>query len=142
MVISWLAVGTMQRLGVTVPLVSWALPVLLGVGAVALFGYTLVFRRRLATRRDQISSSGAVAALAAAKVSVLSGAVVGGACLVYVLAFMSQLQFPLPRQRFIRGLVTVACAIALAGAGAFLERSCVAPTSPGSSNRGDSGTAD
>lgn len=142
MVVSWLAVGTLQRLGETVPLLSWALPVLLGVGALVLFGYTLVFRRRLTVRRDEISPSGAVAALAAAKVSLLSGALVGGACLVYALAFMSQLQFPLPRERFIRGLVTVGCAIAFSAAGAFLERSCVAPRHPDSSNSDNPGGSD
>ena len=88
------------------------------------------------------------AAVAIAKAAIVTGAVLAGGHVVYVMRYITRFDAPLPSARVIQGAATIVAALLLAGAGALLERACVvhdgdddddATGSPGEPSEGTTG---
>ena len=105
------------------PVVPWSVPIVL----VLLAGAVLVYRRTLPKRREEhkVSPQEGLAAVASAKAMIVTGAVLAGGHVVYVMRYITQFDAPLPSARVIQGAVTIVASLLLAGAGALLERACV-----------------
>jgi uncharacterized membrane protein YkvI len=105
------------------PVVPWSVPILFVVLSAAVAIYARLLPKRLEERR--VSSQEAVAALGIGKSSIMTGALFAGAHVVYVMRYLQLFDAPLPSARVIQGAATIATALLLAVAGAFLERACV-----------------
>ena len=77
----------------------------------------------------RLDPQAAVTALVLGKTMVLTGALLAGGHLTYVLTQVGAWAIPLPRQRVVWGLVAVAAASVFAWAGWVLEKSCWRPPS-------------
>lgn len=128
------------------PVVPWSVPILL----VLLAGAVLIYRRTLPKRREEhkVGPQEGLAAVAIAKAAIVTGAVLAGGHVVYVMRYITRFDAPLPSARVIQGAATIVAALLLAGAGALLERACVvhdgdddddAAGSPGEPGEGTTG---
>lgn len=131
--------ATLENLGQPVPritVVSWiALAAVAGVTAL-LAWYT---HQQVQNRRDLVDPGRAVALLVLGKSALLCGAAFTGAYLMIVLLYLPRIAAPVPMERVVNGGLSAVFALALAVAGWFLERACVAPDgddSPDAPNRG------
>lgn len=122
--ISWLIMLGFEAFGAQPPVVPWTVPGLLIGLAVAVTIYARALPKRIEDHR--VSSQEAFAALAVGKSMIVTGAVFAGGHVVYVMFFITRLGAPLPAARVVQGAATVVAALLLAGAGALLERACVA----------------
>lgn len=105
------------------PLVPWSVSiVLVAIGAGVLW-YLRSFTSRLEAHR--VPSDEAVRALVLGKSMLMTGAVLAGGHLVYVLLWIGQTDIPGPRERVIHGAVTLVTAIGFAVVGGALEKACV-----------------
>jgi len=130
LVVGFFVVGTLRALGRTVPLTPWSLPLALAAVGIAVWGYARVLRRQVATDRTSLSPESGVRALVLGKSMLMTGAILAGGHLVYVLAFVDALDVPGPRERVLHGVATIAASALLGWAGRDLERACLVP--PGS----------
>ncbi len=121
--ISGLILLGFEMVGGFPPVVPWSVPVVLVLLAAAV----LVYRRSLPKRRKErrLGSQEGLAAVAIAKAMIVTGAVVAGGHVVYVMRYITRFDAPLPSARVIQGAATIVAALLLAGAGAMLERACV-----------------
>ncbi|MFT3887885.1 MAG: DUF3180 domain-containing protein [Arachnia sp.] len=126
------------------PVVPWSVPILLVVlaGAVLVYRYTLPKRRK----DHALSSQEGLAAVAIAKALIVTGAVLAGGHVVYVMRYIARFEAPLPSARVVQGAVTIVASLLLAGAGVLLERACVVhddddddPGAPGEPGEGTTG---
>ncbi|MHA6525891.1 DUF3180 domain-containing protein [Tessaracoccus sp. G1721] len=105
------------------PVVPWSVPILMFVLAVGVAVYARILPRRIEQHRVEPPES--VAALAIGKSMIMTGAVLAGAHVVYVVRYLQLFDAPLPSARVIQGAATIVASLLLAGAGALLERACV-----------------
>ncbi|MBK7822597.1 MAG: DUF3180 family protein [Tessaracoccus sp.] len=128
------------------PVVPWSVPILLVLLAAAV----VVYRRSLPKRRKEhkLGPQEGLAAVAIAKAMIVTGAVLAGGHVVYVMRYITRFDAPLPSARVIQGAATIVAALLLAGAGALLERACVVhdgdddddtPGGPGEPGEGTTG---
>ncbi|MGO4956717.1 DUF3180 domain-containing protein [Luteococcus sp. Sow4_B9] len=127
MVVGWFVVGTIQALGNAVPVVPWSLPLVLGALGIAALAYAEVLRRQVERTRADISPEAGVRALVLGKTMLMTGAIMAGGHLVYVLANLGSWEIPAPRMRVVRGLWTIAASAIFGWAGHRLERACLVP---------------
>lgn len=128
-VLAYLVIQAVRIAGGTTPLVPWSLPILLGFLSVVAWFYTRSFRSRLAQHR--VSPEEGVRALVLGKSMLMTGAVLAGGHLVYVLVWIGQTDIPGPRARVIHGAVTLVAAITFGVVGGWLERNCVVDAGDG-----------
>ena len=127
MLVGWFVVETLQALGHPVPVTPWSLPLVFGALGVAAWAYARVLRRQVAEARADLSAESGVRALVLGKTMLMTGAIVGGGHLVYVLSFLGDWNVPTPRERVIHGVATIAASVVFAVAGRDLERACMVP---------------
>lgn len=89
-----------------------------------------VTHRAIQVRREFIAPRRAVALLVLGKAAFLTGAGLAGAYIAIAAYSWSRQDAALPRERVISSAVAVVASVALAAAGAFLERSCKIPGPP------------
>lgn len=126
-VVGWFVVGTLLALGRFVPVTPWSLPVMLAAVAGIVWVAAGVLRRKVVQERADVSSELGLWALVGGKTMLLSGLALAGGHLVYVLSFAGQFDAPAPRERVLRGLLTLLVALVFARAGRRLERACLVP---------------
>lgn len=105
------------------PVVPWSVPLLLVVLAASAAIYSRVLPKRIEKR--EASSQEAFTALGIGKSFIMTGAVLAGGHVVYVVRYLQVFHAPLPSQRVWQGLATIVASLLLAGAGALLERACL-----------------
>lgn len=126
-VLGWFIVGTMQAMGSTVPVTPWSLSLVLGALGLAAWAYSRVLRRQVAETRAALPHESGVRALVMGKTMLMTGAILGGGHLVYVLVFLRNWSIPTPRERVLHGLAAIVASVVFALAGRELERACVVP---------------
>lgn len=134
-VLGYFVVGTIQWRGGVVPITPWSLPLMLAALGIGAFVYARVLRGQLAERPDRVSPEAGLRALVLGKTLVMSGAVMAGAHLVYVLGQLGHLDASSPRLRAVHGAVTIVGSVLFALGGHAVERSCMVP--PGDDREGD-----
>lgn len=127
MVVGYFLVGTMQWRGMTVPVTPWSLPLMLAALAAAGVVYARVLAAQVARNRASVSAHTAVLALVLGKTMLMTGAIVAGGHLVYVLANVGRWSVPMPRERVVHGTVTIVAAALFALSGRLLEKACIVP---------------
>jgi len=123
----WLLFAGLDALGMPAP----QLPIVVTF-AIALFallvGVQAVRTHRLVqVRREELPARKAVALLVLGKTCVLAGAGLAAGYAAVAAYFWSRQDAMLPRQRVLSSVVAVVVSVALAVAGAFLERACRIP---------------
>lgn len=134
---TFLFFGTLENFGNTaprVPVVSW---VVLAVLAAVTGVLAWVTHQQVHKRRESIDPGRAVGQLVLGKTALLAGAAFAGGYITIVLLYLPRIAAPLPLERVVNGGAAAVCAIALAVAGWFLEKSCVDPRN---SDSGDAPT--
>lgn len=116
---------------------GWALPQIpllasVSVAALAIFaGISAAYARRvIQVKHESIPSERAIALRVLGATSVLAGSGLAGAYLAVIIYFADQVGAPLPYQRVVNSAFAMVASIALAVAGAILERSCRIPGPP------------
>lgn len=113
----------------TPPLVPYSLPIVLTVASIVVWWYTRTFKDRV--QQHKVTPTEGVRALVLGKSMLMTGAVLAGGHLLYVLMWITELDIPGPRERVIHGAVTLLAAILFAIVGGWLERSCVVDVNDG-----------
>lgn len=126
-VLGWFAVSFFVVTSSPVAILPWTLPVLLGLVAVAVLVYSRMLAAKVADPHRVVSPAEGITSVALSKAVLLTGAVLVGACAVYVLHDVGHLSIPYPRQRVERGTVTALVSAGLAWAGWRLEKACRVP---------------
>lgn len=119
----YLALTAFNAFGAVPPTVPWSLPIMLICAALVTFGYARAVLKKI--ERRLISPDEGVRAVVLAKSMLMTGCVLAGWHLVYVLKWIASMDIPGPRERVIHGAVTLVAAIVFAVAGAVLERACL-----------------
>ncbi|WP_420176903.1 DUF3180 domain-containing protein [Luteococcus sp. OSA5] len=130
MVVGWFIIGTMQALGSAVPVLPWSLPLVLGALGIAALVYSVVLRRQVELARGSLSPEAGVRALVLGKTMLMTGAIMAGGHVVYVLANVGSWDVPAPRMRVLRGLWTILAGAVFGWAGHRLERACIVDDGP------------
>lgn len=105
------------------PAVPWSVPIVLIAISIPVFWYTRVLNGRL--ERSMVPPEEGVRAMILGKSMLMTGCILAGGHLVYVLRWIGQTDVPGPRDRVIHGSVTIVTAIVFALVGAHLEKTCV-----------------
>lgn len=121
--VSALLLAAFELTGNFPPVVPWSVPILFIVLAVGVFIYARMLPKRLEERK--VDSQEAVAALSIGKSAIMTGALIAGGHVVYVMRYLQLFDAPLPSARVIQGTATIVTALLLAVAGGMLERACV-----------------
>ena len=126
-VFGWFLIESLDLADQVVPVTPWTLPLMLAAlaGAAALYGRRL--RARIRAGGEWVDSTEGVRALVLGKTMAMTGAVLAGGHVVYVLLNLSRFDAPSPQQRVVHGLVTIVASALCGWAGWYLERSCVRP---------------
>jgi hypothetical protein len=116
-----------EEINGTAPKVEWT-----GVGALVIIaGILVVFAyttyRTVHRDRRRMDASRAVNFLMLAKASALMGALFAGGYLGFALQFVTDLEYPLPRERFVRALVAAVTGVVIVVSALLLERACRVP---------------
>lgn len=121
--VCWLLLLAFEATGNYPPVVPWTLPITIGLLALVV----AIYSRMLPKRREEhrASPQESFAALGVGKAMAMTGAVLAGGLVVYVMRYLQLFDAPLPSQRVIHGTVTLVASLLLAGAGLLLERACV-----------------
>ncbi|HMR50752.1 MAG TPA: DUF3180 domain-containing protein [Arachnia sp.] len=127
-VVGYLVVSLFEMTGGFPPIVPWSVPIVVFVLSVAGFVYAKTLPKRLDGKR--VSSREALAALVSAKAMIMTGAILAGGHVVYVMRYIQMMHAPSPSARVVHGSVTIVASLILAGVGAVLERACVVPEGP------------
>ncbi|MEZ5087508.1 MAG: DUF3180 domain-containing protein [Tessaracoccus sp.] len=105
------------------PVVPWSVPIVLLVLAISAFIYARLLPKRLEEQR--VSSQEALGAVVTAKAMIMTGAILAGGHVVYVMRFVQSMHAPLPTARVIQGTATIIVSLIVAAVGVMLERTCV-----------------
>lgn len=128
-VIGYLLLITFDVFNAVPPVVPWSVPIVLVVIAIPALWYA----KRLGGRLEQrmVPPDEGVRALVMGKSMLMTGAVLAGGHLVYVLKWIAQLDIPGPRDRVIHGAVTLVISVVFAVVGGALERACIVDSGDG-----------
>lgn len=105
------------------PMVPWSLPIMLIAIAIPVFWYSRMLPRRI--EKKTLPPEEGVRAMVLGKSMLMTGCVLVGGHLVYVLKWISHTDIPGPRERVISAAVTIVASTVFALVGALLERACV-----------------
>jgi hypothetical protein len=94
-------------------------------GILLVFAYTTY--RTVHRERRRLDPHRAVNFLMLAKASALMGALFSGGYLGFALQFVEDLEYPLPRERFVRALVAAVTGVVIVVSALLLERACRVP---------------
>jgi len=130
-VVGWFIVGTLQAVGKPVPVTPWSLALVMGALGAAAWVYSRVLRRQVAESRAALPHESGVRALVLGKTLLMTGAILGGGHLVYVLAFLGSWSVPTPRERVIHGAAAIVASVICGLSGRALERACLVPPGEG-----------
>lgn len=128
--VGWSLFTALDAFGAPLPQLPLAITLLIAVLAALIGGQAAVTHRALQVRREVMPARRAVALLVLGKSALLTGAGLAGAYIAIAAYSWSRQDAALPRERVISSGVAVVASIALAAAGAFLERSCRIPGPP------------
>ena len=128
--LGWSLFTALDMFGAPLPQLPLAVTLLIAVLAALVGGQAAVTHRAIQVRRERIAPRRAVALLVLGKAALLTGAGLAGAYIAIAAYSWSRQDAALPRERVISSGVAVVASIALAAAGAFLERSCRIPGPP------------
>jgi hypothetical protein len=128
--IGWSLFWTLDAFGAPLPQLPLAITLAIAVLAAVVGGQAAATHRAIQVRRQPIAPRRAVSLLALGKACLLTGAGLAGGYLAVAAYFWSRQDAALPRERVISSGVAVVSSVALAVAGAFLERSCRIPGPP------------
>ncbi|WP_051208766.1 DUF3180 family protein [Propionicicella superfundia] len=126
---SYMFFGTVENLGQSAPRVTAVSWLALAAVAAATAVLAWVTHQQVQRRRERIEPGRAVARLVLGKTALLAGAAFAGGYLTIVALYVPRIAAPLPLERVVNGGIAALCAVVLAVAGWFLERSCVDPRS-------------
>lgn len=145
--IGWSLFSALDAFGAPLPQLPLAVTFVIALIAAVIGGQAAVTHRAIQVRRQPIAPRRAVALLVLGKACLLTGAGLAGGYLAIAAYSWSRQDAALPRERVISSGAAVAASVALAVAGAFLERSCripgppdedaTPPTIPGTSDNAD-----
>ncbi len=110
-----------------IPLLASVTVAALVIMAGASAGYAY---RVIQVKREPIPAQRAIALRVLGASSILAGSGLAGAYLAVIIYFADQIGAPLPFQRVVNSAVALVASIALAIAGALLERACRIPDPP------------
>ncbi len=128
--LGWSLFTALDAFGAPLPQLPLAITLLIAVLAALIGAQAAVTHRAIQVRREFIAPRRAVALLVLGKAALLTGAGLAGAYIAIAAYSWSRQDAALPRERVISSGVAVVASIALAAAGAFLERSCKIPGPP------------
>jgi hypothetical protein len=128
--LGWSLFTALDMFGAPLPQLPLAVTLLIAVLAALVGGQAAVAHRAIQVRRERIAARRAVSLLVLGKAALLTGAGLAGAYIAIAAYSWSRQDAALPRERVISSGVAVVASIALAAAGAFLERSCRIPGPP------------
>lgn len=123
--IGYLVLGFFDLTNRTVPTTPWSMPMIFGALGIAALLYSQVLAKQVREARETLAHEAGVRALVFGKTLIATGLALAGWHVVYLLHFVGQWSVEGPRQRAIRGLVTVLVALVVAFAGWRMERACV-----------------
>ena len=122
-VIGYLLLVAFDVLNAIPPLVPWSVPIVLVAISIPVLWYARTLISRL--ERSMVPPEEGVRAVILGKSMLMTGCVLAGGHLVYVLRWIAQTDAPGPKSRVILGAVTIAAAVGFALVGAYLEKACV-----------------
>ena len=128
--LGWSLFTALDAFGAALPQLPVAVTLLIAVLAALIGAQAAVTHRAIQVRREFIAPRRAVALLVLGKAAFLTGAGLAGAYIAIAAYSWSRQDAALPRERVISSAVAVVASVALAAAGAFLERSCKIPGPP------------
>ena len=129
-VLGWFVLSIYTVTDSIVPVLPMSTPIILAVIAVAVWVDSRLLAAKVADEKREVSPTEGLVSLALGKALVLTGAALGGASIVYVLANIAHLDIPSPRQRVVMGSVTVVVCALLSVSGWQLEKACRVPRDP------------
>lgn len=141
-VLGYFVIGTMRSRGISIPASPWSLMVTLGLLAAAAVAAAQRLREKILTERALLAPETGLFAVVAGKSLLMTGAILAGGHVVYVLAMLGSLQVPINRERAVRGLVVLLLSVLVAWAGSRLERACVVPGHGDEDDEGPDATRD
>jgi hypothetical protein len=126
-VLGYALVPISEEVNGAAPRVEWtavgALVIIAGV--LLVFAYTTY--RIVHRDRRRMDPNRAVNFLMLAKASALMGALFSGGYLGFALQFVSDLEYPLPKERFVRSLIAAVTGVVIVVSALLLERACRVP---------------
>ena len=128
--LGWSLFTALDAFGAALPQLPVAVTLLIAVLTALIGAQAAVTHRAIQVRREFIAPRRAVALLVLGKAAFLTGAGLAGAYIAIAAYSWSRQDAALPRERVISSAVAVVASVALAAAGAFLERSCKIPGPP------------
>jgi hypothetical protein len=128
--VGWSLFTGLDAIGAPLPQLPIAVTLLIAVLAAVIGGQAAVTHRAIQLRRQTIAARRAVALLVLGKSALLTGAGLAGGYIAIAAYSWTRQDAALPRERVISSAVAVVASVALAAAGAFLERSCRIPGPP------------
>ncbi len=128
--LGWSAFTALDALGLPLPQFPLAVTLVIAVLAVVVGGQAALTHRTIQVRREPVPPRRAVALLVLGKACLLTGAALAGGYAAIMTYFWGRQEAALPRERVLSSAVAVVASVALAVAGAFLERACRIPGPP------------
>ncbi len=126
----WLLFAALEAFGAPLPQLPAMVNVILAILAVGVGTQAVLTRQAIQVRRRPIAPRRAVALLVLGKACLLTGAALAGGYAAIAIHSWSRMEAELPRQRLISSAIAIVASVALAIAGAFLERACRIPRPP------------
>lgn len=128
--LGWSVFTAMDAFGAALPQLPLVVTLAIAALAAVVGGQAVVAHRTIQVRRLPMAPRRAVALLVLGKACLLTGAgLVGGYAAIAAYNWARQ-DAILPRERVVSSLVAIVASVALAVAGAFLERACRIPGPP------------
>ena len=145
--IGWSVFTALDAFGAALPPLPLVVTFAIAVLAALIGGQAAVVHRTIQVRRAPMPARRAVALLVLGKACLLTGAGLAGGYAAIAAYNWSRQDAILPRERVVSSLVAIVASVALAVAGAFLERACRIPGPPKedatpSANPGSTDSAD
>lgn len=128
--IGWSLFTALDALGWPAPQLPIVVTFAIALLALIIAAQALRTHRIIQVRREELPVRSAVALLVLGKTCLLAGAGLAAGYAAVAVYFWSRQDAALPRERVASSLVAVITSVALAVAGALLERACRIPRSP------------
>lgn len=125
--LGWALVSLLELVDQPQPVTPWTMSALLVVLAIAALVAARRMRAALGSRKTRPSSETGVAALSAGRAMLVTGLLLAGGHVAYVVTQMTRLDIDLHRERLVGGSVAIVASALFAWAGSRLERACQIP---------------